>query len=140
MREVLVVTVLALVVGGIGCAFLERGPGGKPSQAEELASSVAPMLPPPWGILVGGLATLATGVASAGANVKSNKAFKKKEDPGFLTKLFTDHSAWLTMMPVILAMGRVSGVLHMSDAELVTLMTAFVVPAGTKKVMRKKAA
>lgn len=140
MRRLLTFAVLALVIGGIGCSLLQRGPGGAPSAVEQAAAATAPLLPPPWGLLVGGLATVATGVASVGANKASNDAFKAKKSPGLLVSLATDHSWAMPTLGALIAALRAAGVLHFSDAELTMLMTTLAAPVGVKKVMRKPAA
>ena len=106
--------------------------------AGEAVGSVAPLLPPPFGVLAGGLAALLTGVAAVGANKVSNEKFKKKESAPFLVKLITDHSSVLLgAATVVLPALRGLGLFSMSDAELSTLLATFAVPVGAKKFLRK---
>lgn len=123
----------------MGCQFLQRGPAGEPSKVEQLAENVAPLIPPPWGLLVGAAATVASGIASVGANKASNEAFKAKQKPSLLVSLATDHSWLMPTLGAFAAAARASGLIHFSDAELAMLMTTLAAPVGVKKVMRKKA-
>lgn len=137
MKKYLLVVILSFGLWGTRCSMFQRGEGGTPSQIEQVAGSVAPLIPPPWGLLVGGLATIATGIASVGANKASNKAFKAKEKPSLLVSLATDHSWLMPTFGALAATLRASGLLHFSDAELAMLMTTLATPVGVKKVMRK---
>ena len=109
--------------------------------ASEVVGSTAPLLPPPFGLIAGAVATALSAVASVGANKASNAAFKKKEKASMLIQLATDHSSsiMVAVIPVLAAL-RASGILHFSDTELALLTTTFAAPVATKKVMRKKAA
>ncbi len=108
--------------------------------AGEAVGSTAPFLPPPFGIIAGGLAALLTGVASVGANKASNDAFKKDKDAPLLVKLATDHSSTIMgVIAVVVPSLRAAGIIHFSDAELAMLLTTFAVPVGTKKYFRRKA-
>lgn len=108
--------------------------------AGEAIASTAPFLPPPFGVLAGGLAAILTGVASVGANKASNEAYKKEKDAPLLVKLATDHSSTIMgVIAVLVPALRAAGVIHFSDAELSVLLATFAVPVGTKKVMRRKA-
>lgn len=107
-------------------------------QAAEISASAAPLLPPPFGLLAGGLATILSGVASIGANKVSNEKFKKKEAVPLLVKLATDHiSPIMAAVAAIVPALRLSGLIHMSDAEMSLLMTTVAAPVATKKVMRR---
>ena len=107
--------------------------------AGETINSVAPLLPPPLGLIAGGIATLLSGVASVGANKQSNKAFKAKEDPGILVKLLTEHSWAMPTLAALAASARAAGLIHFSDAELALFTSTLAVPVATKKYMRRKA-
>ena len=108
--------------------------------AAGVLESTAPLLPPPFGLLAGGLATIISGVASIGANKASNEAFSKKQKASKLVQYATDHVSTIMAVagPVILAL-RAGGVIHMSDGELALLLTTFGAPVATQKVMRRKA-
>lgn len=124
----------------VSCAgwFERKESNGGKSDAQVVADSVSPMLPPPFGLLLGGLATALTGVAAVGANKASNKAFKAKAKPSLLVSLATDHSWLMPALGALAAAARASGVLHFSDTELAMLMTTLTAPVGVKKVMRKQ--
>lgn len=141
MRKMFAIGCLVLGMGMVGCAsWFQRGPGGTPSTVEQIAGGVAPLLPPPWGLLVGGLATVLTGAASVGANAASNKAFKEKKKPSLLVSLTTDHSWAYPALGALAAFARASGYVHFSDAELAMMLTTLTTPVATKKVMRKPVA
>lgn len=107
--------------------------------AGEVIGSAAPLLPPPFGILAGGLATVLAGIASVGANKVSNDAFQKKIAAPPLIQLATDHaSSIMGLVAAVVPALRAAGVIHMSDPELSLLMATLVTPVATKKVMRRK--
>ena len=108
------------------------------TEAAGVVSSVAPLLPPPFGLIAGGLAAALTSVASISANRASNIAFKKKESPGLLVKMMTDHSSLLLVGTTLLPILRAVGLIHISDAELALVMTTLSAPVTTKKIMRRK--
>lgn len=138
MNKLLIVGIALFFVAG--CTLLQRGPSGEPSSVEEAANAVAPLLPPPFGLIAGGLAAFLSGVASVGANKKSNAAYKKKEDPGLLVRLLTEHSWAMPTLAALAAAARAGGLIHFSDAELALFTSTLAVPVATKKVMRKKTA
>lgn len=136
MKRVLLFSVLSLGVLG-GCAWIQKKADGRKSDIEVAADSVAPFLPPPFGLIAGAVATLATGIASIGANKVSNEKYEKKEKPSALIRYATDHiSPIMTTVAVAAPTLRAAGVIHMSDAELSLLMAAVGTPVVTKKFMR----
>ena len=104
-------------------------------------NSVAPLLPPPFGLIAGAVATALTGIASIGANKASNAAYAKNKTASPLIRLTTDHASSIlaVAVPLLVAL-RASGVLHFSEEELLMITTTFAAPVATKKVMRRKAA
>lgn len=131
------VAIFGLLLLAVGCAMTEEQRHAM-RQASETAAAAAPFLPPPFGLIAGGVATLLSGAAAVGANKVSNEKFRKKEKPSWLVRLWTDHSSTIlaSVLPIVTAL-RASGVLHFSDGELTMLATTLGTPVATKKVMRR---
>jgi len=133
MRSILFAASLVLLMGCLTASQREAV-----QAAGDTVGSVAPLLPPPFGIIAGGLAALLTGVAAVGANKVSNEKFKKKEEAPMLVKLITDHSSTiLGAVTVLVPALRAAGIISMSDGELSALLATFAVPVGAKKILRK---
>lgn len=128
-----------------GCSLLfltacitSREGGAIAGAAGDALGSVAPLLPPPFGVIAGVVATALAGVASIGANKVSNTKRQKKETAPMLVKLMTDHSSTIfTSIVPLIAILKAAGALPISDGELASIATTFAAPVVTKKVMRK---
>lgn len=118
-----------------GCAAFQRGPGGSPSPVEQIAGSAAPLLPPPWGMILGVVAAGATGIATVGANKASNAGSTSP-----LVQVMTKHNWTMPALGGAIFAARAAGLIHMSDSELLTLFVTLGIPEIGETVLGKKPA
>lgn len=113
------------------CAAFQRGPDGAPSDAERVAAAAAPLLPPPFGIIAGAIATAASTVAGVAANRQVAKVGASNVSP--LVALMTTHNWILPAIGVLVSVGRANGWLHIGDGELALLWSALGAPEAAEQ-------
>ncbi len=122
----LAVLVLLVPVGIWSCV----GAGEAVAEGGKVISAIGAALPPPWGILLSAVGTVATLAAGHFTDKSKQATLAAGGQPSPLVKMFAERKWLLPIVGGLVTGMRAGGILPISDTDLYAILTMIGIPTA----------